>query len=44
MHIAHLRSDLLTGLDYMVALLPESSTTKEMSWTQIPRNVSDMCI
>lgn len=24
------RSDLLTGLDYMVALLPESSTTKEM--------------
>eukprot|EP00434_Breviolum_minutum_P034441 symbB.v1.2.030485.t1/scaffold3434.1/size111337/10 len=24
------RSDLLTGLDYMVALLPETSTTKEM--------------
>lgn len=28
MHFA--RCDLLTGLDYMIALLPESSTTKEM--------------
>ncbi|CAL1162571.1 unnamed protein product [Cladocopium goreaui] len=43
------RSDLLTGLDYMVALLPESSTTKEMlghSFTMVcpPPSCDEMLI
>lgn len=41
-YATRLRSDLLTGLDYMVALLPETSTTKEMSRTQFSICASDI--